>query len=572
MFKLMTVLALAMSALFFSSQALAQGANGTPRSRPMMKHVAPTFGSNPLLSAFSEEGDDATSISLDPTLSALCQDFLGQPNPYANPAPNVDAIVNDAVVQTGSQTGCSSAQNETTIDVNPNNPTNLVAGANDYRLFNTRENRNDSTAVAYTSANGGATWTNVVLPHLNFPTGATGPLSAMDAAGDPAVAFGPNNTVYYANIAFSRVPSGNQLPSAIVVSKSTDGGLTWGDPSIVQLDGVDSSGNPVTTPFFNDKEWIAVDPASGAVYVTWTRYAFDSSGNFIRSPIVVSKSTDGGTTWSPFVEVNGTFVNGVTPYSQGSNPKVGRNGDLYIAYETSICQTLACNQPTDHDATVVAKSTNGGSTFTNTVVGTNFDFPFNEDTGTLALTGENFRINSYPQLSIDSKTGRLYVTWADDRNGQYAADGESIKSDGDVLLSTSANGTAWTKLYTIGSSADEVFPAVAAYNARFVVSYYTRAYDPNGINLDFAYTSATGLPNNLPNPTRITTESQNPQVQFVGIGLQSGTVLQGEFIGDYTGVTLGSDLVAHPMWTDFRGRPGVNTPNQDAYTQAIPLK
>jgi hypothetical protein len=270
--------------------------------------------------------------------------------------------------------------------------------------------------------------------------------------------------------------------------------------------------------------------------------------------------------------VNGTFVNGVTPYSSGSNPKVGRNGELYIAYETSICQSLSCDQPTDHDATMVAKSTDGGATFTNTEVATNYDFPVNEDAGTATLTGENFRINSFPQLAIDGKTGRLYVSWADDRNGQYSASGESIKTNGDVLLATSATGTAWTKLYTIGTGSDEVYPAVAVYNARFVVSYYTRAYDPNGINLDFAYTSATGLPSKLPNPTRITTQSENPQVQFVGIGLQSGDVLQGEFIGDYTAVAMGSDLVAHPMWTDFRGNPGINTPNQDAYSQAIPLK
>jgi hypothetical protein len=272
------------------------------------------------------------------------------------------------------------------------------------------------------------------------------------------------------------------------------------------------------------------------------------------------------------VEVNGSLANGVTPFGSGSNPKVGRNGALYIAYETSICQTLACDQPSDHDATVVAKSTDGGSTFTNTVVGTNYDFPFNIDTGTPTLTGENFRINSFPQLGIDNRTGRLYVTWADDRNGQYTADGDSIKTNGDVILSSSANGTVWTKPYTIGSSADEVFPAVAAYNGRFVVSYYTRAYDPNGINLDFAYTNATGLPSKLPSQTRITTQSENPQVQFLGIGRESGQVLQGEFIGDYTGIALGSDLVAHPLWTDFRGNPGVNTPNQDAYSQAIALK
>jgi hypothetical protein len=32
---------------------------------------------------------------------------------------------------------------------------------------------------------------------------------------------------------------------------------------------------------------------------------------------------------------------------------------------------------------------------------------------------------------------------------------------------------------------------------------------------------------------------------------------------------MGSDLVIHPVWTDFRGRPGLTGPNQDPYTQAI---
>ena len=67
------------------------------------------------------------------------------------------------------------------------------------------------------------------LPHLTFQTGATGALSDMDSAGDPAVAFGPHNTVYYANLVFSRLNNG----SGVVVSKSSDGGLTWGEPSIV---------------------------------------------------------------------------------------------------------------------------------------------------------------------------------------------------------------------------------------------------------------------------------------------------------------------------------------------------
>jgi len=521
------------------------------------------YRANPVLSGEESEDGDVTAVSSDPRLSALCQSYIGNPNPYANPAPNVDAIVGDTIVPVGTQTGCSSAQNETTIDVNPSNPKNLVAGANDYRIFNTRENRNDTSGWAYTSFNGGTTWANVQLPHLTFQTGATGALSDMDAAGDPAVAFGPNNTVYYANIVFSRLNDGN----GVAISKSTDGGLTWGEPSIVQLDGVLADGTPTPTPYLNDKEWIAVDQASGAVYVTWTRYG--PSG----SPIVVSKSTDGGLTWSAFATVNGSFVNGVTPYSQGSNPKVGRHGELYIAYETAICQTLACDQPSDHDATMIATSTDGGATFTNTEIAANFDFPVNDDVGDTTLTGENFRINSFPQLTIDAKTGRLFIVWADDRNGQYDAAGNSVKTNGDVFLTTSANGKEWTKLFQLGSSADEVFPAVAAYNGRTLVSFYTRTYDPNGIGLDFAYTNAVGLPTNFNNSfTRLTTQTSNPQVQFVGIGAVSGQELQGVFIGDYTAVAMGSDLVAHPMWTDFRGKPGVTLPNQDAYGQAIPLR
>jgi len=94
-----------------------------------------------------------------------------------------------------------------------------------------------------------------------------------------------------------------------------------------------------------------------------------------------------------------------------------------------------------------------------------------------------------------------------------------------------------------------------------------------GIGLDYAYARAAGLSGlQNANLTRITTQTSNPQVQFVSVGAVPGQVLQGVFIGDYTAVAMGSDLVFHPCWTDFRGKPGVTLPNQDAYTQAIALK
>src|SRR6267142_1039116 len=353
-----------------ASNAFAEGG----RSRPKMIAATPLSRTalfpNHVLPKGGDPGDDDTAISLAPNLSALCQSYIGQLNTYANPRPNVDQINGDQIVLAGTQLGCDTAQNETTIAVNPSNPRNLVAGTNDYRVFNTREGRNDGAGFAYTTFDGGRSWLNVQLPHLTFQTGATGLLSDMDSAGDPAVAFGPHNTVYYANLVFSRLNNG----SGVVVSKSTDGGRTWGEPSIVHLDGVDANGNPLDTNFFNDKEWISVDQQTGTVYVTWTIFGPNDS------PIMVSSSKDGGATWSAPVAVNpssGFTPGGITAYSSGSNPQVNRHGELFIAYESAVCQSLACNHPTDHDAVVIATSRDGGRTFTNQEVAYDFDFPFN---------------------------------------------------------------------------------------------------------------------------------------------------------------------------------------------------
>jgi hypothetical protein len=70
--------------------------------------------------------------------------------------------------------------------------------------------------------------------------------------------------------------------------------------------------------------------------------------------------------------------------------------------------------------------------------------------------------------------------------------------------------------------------------------------------LDYAArTSADGFTNQ----TRLTSEGSNPYIQFA----------DGSFIGDYTQTVMGSNGRAHTAWTDFRGRPGTNTANQDVY-------
>jgi hypothetical protein len=543
-------------------------AHSLARSAEQPTHTVP----NPLLKELFADGDDDEND--DPTaVSALCQSFLGHPSPFRALAPNVDTINGDGVAPVGSAAGCSTPQNETTVAVNPDNPRNIVEGANDYRIFNARENRIDSSGWAYTSMDGGRTWKDVELPKLNIQTGATGALSFMDAAGDPAIAFGPHNTVYYSTLVFSRaeVPETQQDATGIAVSVSHNGGLSFGDPVIVHLDGVNPDGTPTPTSIFNDKEWITADQRTGTVYVTWTQFTFDADGNFIDSPVVVSASRDFGRTWSALRQVSpdmSTFTGGITSFGSGSNPRIANDGTLYVAYETSVCQTAACDAPTDHDAVVMAISHNGGRTFTNTEVALDFDFPFNDDIGDSSLTGENFRINSFPQLAYDQATNRLWVTWADDSDGQYA-NGVSVRTNGDSFLASSSDGVHWSTPVKIGSSSDEVFPAVAARAGQVAVSFYTRADDPHGVGLDYAFVSGSGNDVARGPIRRITTQTSDPGVEFPAIGAVSGQVLQGTFIGDYSAIDIGADFRVHPSWTDFRGSPGTTLPNQDVNTQSI---
>lgn len=546
---------------------------GPLTAQPNLKRHPRLSVRNELLNdTLAEEDEDSDN----PNLAALCQTFIHASNPYRDIDPNVDMIVGDRRTLSGSGQGCSTAQNENTIAVNPANPRNLVAGTNDYRFYNSREGRNDGGGVAYTSMDGGKTWKNVVLPGLTFQTGARGRLKIMDSAGDPAIAFGPNNTVYYANIVFSRLSNAN----GITVSASKDGGLTWSQPHIVRLDGVAANGAARPTKYFNDKEWVAADPKSGRVYVTWSRFRFADVNQtaFIESPIVVSTSGRRAGRWTPPRPVTptvGTFRGGFTPYSQGSVPQVAPDGTLYVAFEDAVCRTLACDRAGDHDATVVARSANHGRSFRLTSVGVNYDFPVNADTGRATLTGEVFRINSFPALAVDPATGRLHVAWADDRHGAYdSSTGASIQTNGDVLSSTSTDGRNWTRLVTIGTSQDEVFPWIAANKGRYAASFYTRAYDPwdpaanqFGVGLDYAMVSSGQRAFH-----RVSTQTSDPRIQFTSVGAVTHNLLSGVFIGDYTGIALGSDLVAHPNWTDFRGNPGTTKPNQDAYTQALPLR
>lgn len=476
--------------------------------------------------------------------------FSGNPNFYAPFASGTsDAIVGDITVPYAGGTHCYAAQNEANIVVNPTNSKNLLTSANEYRI---------AGDVAYVSMDGGQTWTNVVLPGWTFSTGGTGLFARMDYCGDPVIAFGPDGTAYYSGL----VCNENKVSffSGVAVAKSVDGGMTWSPPVMVSF-----TNSPT---IFTDKEWITVGQ-DGTVYLSWTRFQV-AKHVYVVSPIVMAKSTDGGATWSDWVAVSDK----THPYNQGSVPLVAPDGTVYVAYEGS---TPASGYAAD--AIILARSTDGGSTFTNVELARAYDdlncYPINIAQQRQTLSGEQFRINSFPSFAIDPTTGKMAIVWADDQANASCGYETGVNFNGvtsnQVKLITSSDGINWSPVRVITSgAADKVYPAVGANAGRVVVSYYTRAYSPASddcklavmntttnvvstlggpVCLDYAMRSST---DDFATETRLTNQSSNPYISF-----------SGAFIGDYTGAVVDSAGKGYAVWADFRGNPAITDPNMD---------
>src|SRR5690348_234728 len=134
----------------------------------------------------------------------------------------------------------TTAQNETPLAVNPTNPSNLLTGNNDW-------NYNDGCGVN-ASFDGGKTWTKT-LPQGFIPgvtrftddPGVPG-TGKYDFGGDPAVAFGPNGTAYFACFGYQ---ASSPYGVVLLVSRSFDGGETWiaGPPTAPLAEATTFQGN-----------------------------------------------------------------------------------------------------------------------------------------------------------------------------------------------------------------------------------------------------------------------------------------------------------------------------------------
>jgi len=498
---------------------------------------------------------------------------------------------------TVNQDTAAAPQNESAIAVDPNNPSRIVAAANDYvtrtwscTLSGTPCSQlGDAYSGTYYSNDGGTTWCctstdpsnlGTLIPGVEHLTG--GPY---DAGGDPALAFDSNGNVYYAGLGFDRTSA----PNTVTVSKGAFGGggaLTWGPPTFI---------NATTSPsILNDKEWIAVDshvssPFRDRVYVTWTRYVFNANnGSYVQSPIAFAYSTDGAATFSTPVLISGNVL-----YGQGSRPVVGPDGTLYVFWDGSTRKASL-------DSEWMVKSSDGGATWSKpTAVSTVADI--------LPLRDTAFRVNSFPAAAV-APNGDLYVDWTGEvpndgssyagtngcaywltgqtavRNNCHSAAVYSVSHDGGATWSAPApvfaGGNRTADGYPVTQPDGSTLNAPEAKPIEDV--FPSAAVGANGNVYLGAYRGSTVSPwQTCKNPNTPTAVGRidclelgdyvdNTRLDYVVRDLTTNVTntvstwpintrhgFGGGFFGDYTDLAVGSDGVFHAFWTDSNNQQTV---------------
>ena len=258
-----------------------------------------------------------------------------------------------------------------------------------------------------TSNDGGTTWTYGFLPNTTVYAGGTLP-----RISDPSVAYDAKHAVWIVNTL-----SVENAGQAVYAHRSTDNGLTWSNPLLI--DGPDDG---------YDKNWIACDNTASSPYYGNCYAAWDDATNGGR--IHVAVSNNGGLTWSLRV-TSGTGGLGVQPIAL-------RNGTVVIPYLSFGGRIQTIN------------SNDGGATW-NTPITIALAFTHN-------VAGE-LRTDALPSAEMDGG-GKIYLVWQDCRFIKNCA-------ANDIVMTTSADGVTWSAVQRIpldakSAGVDHFIPGIAA--------------------------------------------------------------------------------------------------------------
>jgi hypothetical protein len=350
-----------------------------------------------------------------PTLSGLAGCGQGAPGPTASTQALLQVSQNSAAAigllsnadNPSAQPGTVAIDSEVepTLAVNPTNPLNVVVAYQQDRW----DNGGSRALVAAVSFDGGASFVFVAIPQLT--QAADGPFQR---ASDPRLAFGPNGDLYCASLLFTGdLRTRTVARNAMAVSKSINGGLSWGRP-VILFDQPDPVG------LFDDRESIAVDPNSaGTSYVIWDRIKWtDPQRN--GGPAVFTRSTSAGLAYDGPREITNY---GDSQQTVGNQIVVMPNGSLVNFFALTVTQpgpSLPANPAMARAIGSVIFSTDRGqswsapgqvavlysrSTLTPNGVG------IRDPQDGAALRAPGF----LPAVAFNPANGALYMVWQDTR-------------------------------------------------------------------------------------------------------------------------------------------------------------
>jgi len=306
-------------------------------------------------------------------------------------------------------TAYANAEVEPHLAIDPTNPNHLVAAWQQDRMSDGGA-RGLATAV---SVDGGTTWS---IPRASPFSRCAG--GSFARTSDPWVAVN-GSTVIQIGIAFSGGTLTAGARSGVLVSRSVDGGTTWG--AAVPL--ADDDG----AQFFNDKETLTIDATDPSyAYAIWDR--LDTTD---RGPTVFTRSTDGGLSWSPAAVI---YDPGVSRQTIGNVVVTTPDGVVH-AFFTEL-GPVPGNPGATEGHLAVMRSTDKGATWSAPI-----------QVADLLAVGT--RVPSQPQLTVrageilaafaaDPLDGTLYAAWQDSRFSGGAHDGIAMawSSDGGATWST----------------------------------------------------------------------------------------------------------------------------------------
>ena len=450
-------------------------------------------------------------------LRAIVERALAEPPLVSEKAGPRNFLVNfDLLPQDG--TGFQpETQAEVHVAVNPEKETNLLVGFQEGRFVD-----GGARGLGFSvSTDGGKKWRTGLIPKLTTANGGT-----YRGASDPWVAFGPGNRAYYTSLLFNSLNQNN----ALVVSTSTDGGQTWGDPVIAH-----QSNNE-----FDDKQAIVVDnradsPYKGRLYLGWD--SVTDTDQILR----VNYSADGGRTFTQPVELRTQGVN------VGFIPLVGPRGVVHAVWTHA---DILGNGLVNWEIWT-ARSDDGGDTWSapSTVA------------QLLPTAVQDLRTSGIlPSAAIDPRNGALYVVWQEDRFTPGVAQ---------VLFTRSTNGGgSWSAPRIISDgprNAANFTPGVVVNPLGKVgVIYSSLRNDPaRRYGVDTYLTFSLNGGRSFTKSTRLSAQTFDARFAAVTEG--------GFFLGDYQGLAAGRTTF-HPVWVATTNVSSLDPPAREPDVFTRPVK